>query len=268
MTSSPRLKAGDSCSGSGRIGEFPLGGSRFIAPAYCAEGSPRCHGQSGRENVACCVDVSVREVTARYALEHGLRPARQRVDHAALPAHLACVRGVDFDERPASTVKLVGKHLFHLTPALAQNRPVQSTLLRNVPARTSYRAFRRARHVFHVQILNHDNTVVLGNVGGEFMQEVFADASFARLQSRERVKYSLVTARTPTLIVRTVSPGRLLASGLASKPALTFNLPWRKSWAAVKHAGGERSGRCDSSVNTNRRPCVQLRGCALTLFAA
>ncbi len=58
LTCSPHLKAGDSCSGSGRIGEFPPGGSRFIAPAYFTEGSPRCHDQSGREN-ACCVGAYV-----------------------------------------------------------------------------------------------------------------------------------------------------------------------------------------------------------------
>ncbi len=267
MTSSPCLKAGDSCSGSGRIGEFPSGGSRFIAPAYFAEGSSRCHGQSGRENVACCVNVSVRDVTARYALEVRLSLPRCLVGSAALPARLTCVRRVDFDERPASTVKLVGKHLFHLTPALSQNTPVQSTLLRNVPARTSYSAFRRARHVFHAQILNHDNTVALGNVSGEFMQEVFAQPSFTRLQSRERVKCSLVTARTPTLIVRTVPPGRLLASGLASKPAPAFNLPWRKSWRAVKHAGGQRNGRSNTSINTDRRSIVHSNH-SLRLIAA
>ncbi len=256
MTSSPRLKAGDSCSGSGRIGEFPLGGSRFIASAYFVEGSSRCHGQSGRENVACCVNVGVRDVTARDALEVRLGLPRCLVDHAALPASLTCVRGIDFDERAASTIKLVGKHLFHLTPALSQNSPVQSTLLRNVPARTSDRAFRRARHVFHAQILNHDNTVVLGNVSGEFMQKVFAQPSFARLQSRERVKCSLVTARTPTLIVRSMSAGRLLASSFACKPALTFNLPGGESWRAVKHAGGERSGRCNTAINADRRSIV------------
>ncbi len=256
MTSSPCLKAGDSRSGSGRIGEFPSGGSRFIAPAYFAEGSSRCHGQSGRENVACCVDVSVRRVATRDASEHRLRCARPSVNDAALPASLTCVRGIDFDECPAFTIKLVGKHLFDLAPALAQNRLVQSTLLRNVPARTSYRAFRRARHVSDAQILDHDNAVALSDVGGEFMQKVFADASFARLQSRERVKCSLMTARTPTLIVRTAPPGRLLPSSLASKPALTFNLPGRKRWRAVKHAGGERSGRCDSSINADRRSIV------------
>ncbi len=256
MTSSPRLKAGDSCSGSGRIGEFPSGGSRFIAPAYFAEGSSRCHGQSGRENVACCVDVSVRRVAARDASEHRLRCARPSVNDAALPARLTCVRGIDFDERPASTIKLVGKHLFHLTPALVQNRPVQPTLLRDVPARTSNGAFRRARHVFHAQILNHDNTVALGNVGREFMQKVLADASFARFEFRERVKCSLLTARTPALIVRSAPPGRLLASGFACKPALAFCLPWRKSWRAVKHAGGERSGRSNTSINANRRSIV------------
>ncbi len=37
LTSSPHLKAGDSY------------GSRFIAPAYFTEGSPRCHDQSGRD---------------------------------------------------------------------------------------------------------------------------------------------------------------------------------------------------------------------------
>jgi hypothetical protein len=44
LTSSPQLKQGDSLIELRRIGESFQGGSRFIAPAYFAEGSPRCHG--------------------------------------------------------------------------------------------------------------------------------------------------------------------------------------------------------------------------------
>lgn len=117
---------------------------------------------STAEEHAGSVDVGVRAVPARDALEFGLAPATARVDHAAIGARLRAVRRRDLDHRAALGHDLVAQHRHEAAPAAVEDRAVEPGLLAHPRAGLFGRATCARGHAADVQSLDDDRAVALG----------------------------------------------------------------------------------------------------------
>lgn len=107
-------------------------------------GTPRgfvCPGRSGQTpapDYFRCVHVCVGLMSTPLALEVRLGPPVFRAGPAALGAGLAGALGWHWNEHPVLPTALVLKFLSEQVPALAQNLPVESSLLPDLPCRLGH----------------------------------------------------------------------------------------------------------------------------------
>jgi len=228
------------------------GGSRFNAPPT-GEGSARCHDLSGREDVSCCVYVGVGFAATNDASEAGSTSARAGIDHATRRAFLRGVGRRDLDQCSTPSVDLVGELASQLSPARGEDRSVQAGLLRDVHSRCRRRALGTACHRDHVEPLDHDHAVALGDLGREFVEEVSANTRFAGPELGDLVERALMAARSLALTAGAAPSRSFLTARASLQAAKPFRLPWRKRRAGVQVAGRQSDGCRDAAVDPYRR---------------
>ena len=143
-------------------------GSRFIGRSFL-QASPHSGGQSGRHYVDRRIDVGVLLMSAGYAQENRLALAVLRCAVMALRTGLRSVGWIHGLQASAGALAFVGKHPPKVGVSVGQHRSVQTGLLPDVATRLRHGARRRRRHLFDLQVLDHDQGVRRRQVGGKFV---------------------------------------------------------------------------------------------------
>lgn len=163
--------------GGGRIVSI-AGRSRF--PRSRREGSrftgrlkamPFLHERgASAHNVPSRIGVGVIAMITGDALEDRLALTASGVNDTTFGARLRRVGGGDVNQPPAGGFQLVLQLAGKDAPALRQNGTVQTSLLRNPPARLLDGSPRTRRHSADVQLLQHDQSEPTGNASAGDVQ--------------------------------------------------------------------------------------------------
>ncbi len=199
-----------------------------------AEVSPCCHRPSGGD-VACGVDVGIaRSRTAGDALENRLALAVFRRDVPAAGASLRRIRCWDEFEPSLGLVLEPGNQQ---TPALAVDRAIEASFLRDVGARTVTSPARGAGHRTHTQILDADGVEAARQIGGGLFHPVTAAIGFARahpgngqLRSRPPTRSALRPGQT---LLQSPQPLRLTSTKARNAQQLPAGKRHRYGHAAI-----------------------------------
>ncbi len=134
-------------------------------------------GMPCRQYVACGIHIGVGRIAAGNALKPGWRGAvffRHMPTGRTGPARVAWI---DRDHHPAAPGLFILKLTAELEPPLIEDGSVQSRLGADVSPRLFDRPRRRPGQVPYLQILDHDDRVVLAEHRGELMQMVASDVA-------------------------------------------------------------------------------------------
>jgi hypothetical protein len=178
--------------------------------------------------------------------------AASRVHQTAGSAGLRGVCAGNFNHDPAFVRTLVIELASELAPTLGEYRPIKSALLGDPLACVCERASGRPRHAPHIQCFNGDQAMALSDLVGQAVDKVQPNAGLAPAYAGDLIERSLVTTRTATLVGRSVSPGRFLASRAALQAPEAFRLARRKPWASIDPAGGRSHACHDADIETDR----------------
>jgi hypothetical protein len=162
----------------------------------------------------------------------------------------------NLDEDTTGPVDLVPKLARELTPALSQDRSVESGFRSDVSSGSDTGAASASGHAADVEPLDHDDAVALGDVGRELVEEVSADSPLAGLEANDLSVGSLVATGAAALGHRATAPGGLLTPGLPPQTPKPLGLLRSKH----RHPVGCTVGGCDAgahaAVDADRRTGV------------
>src|SRR5436190_20341504 len=149
----------------------PFGWLAFHRPPNGEVSTPVDRKPCGQD-VLRRVDIGVRLVPAGYASEDRLALAGLPGGVLAGVAGLRCVPGVDLDHGRTVVTGRVSQCEEEPGPALAEDGPVQSSLLRDVAARLLDGAPRAGRHILDPQVLDRHQAVIAYQTDGAPGSEV------------------------------------------------------------------------------------------------
>lgn len=191
------------------------------------EASSRSHRPPGGD-VSGCVHVGVDRQTAGDAAEERLTLATLRSSMPAARTGLRCEARIDPLD---SSRSLVSQSTHQQTPPGGEDAVVQPGLLTNISARCFRGAFRRASHVFDLQVFDTDHVEIPGQAGRALLYPVLASVALAGPELCDRG----LDAFAPLAAL-------LRPCKLPLQPHQAFLLPARKS-RHVKELAGRQGGR-------------------------
>jgi hypothetical protein len=210
-----------------------------------AEVSPCCHRPSGGD-IACGVHVSIaRPRAAGDALENHLALAVFRRDMPTGRASLRRVRSWDEFKTPSSFVLQPGNQQ---APAMAVNLTIEATLLRDIGARATEGAARRAGHRPDMQILDADGVEAARHIGAGLFHPVAPAICFAGAQPG----YGALGSYAPLRIAS--RPGQTLL-----QPAQSFGFTSTKARNTQQLAGRQRRRYRDAAIDANHAAVIGSR---------
>lgn len=209
-------------------------------------GCPQCAG----EDVTCGVHVSVCMMPARDAPEYRLALTGLGCDMPTGVTGFRRVGRVDFDNRGAGDPGLMLQGQLETTPALVQDGPVQTSLLRNVDTGLPDGPRRARGHVLHRQGLYADQRIVPAHPVSELNTEVGASCPDTRPHLAQ-------LGACPRGMVRRFSVGLTPPPMLPGRPALQREHPALLTDGhkipVVQAAAGVGNGDFHPPVHTGRR---------------
>jgi hypothetical protein len=233
-------------------------GSRF-QDRTTSQVSTRCHGQSGRENVRGGVHVGVGLVPTPHADKLRLRQPRLLSNDSAGRTTLARVGRWNLHEQSAVLTDLVLDLAPKSTPTLRKDRAVQSSFGSDILARVLSRPPCRARQSADVQLLDSDQTVVLGQAGRELVMKVQTEPRLAGAKARNLIKSPLVPTASAAITPRPLATQGLLTTGFTGQSPESLKLTGQQGGAAVNLASRCCHRRLHSKVKSNAC-CGSLSG--------
>ena len=163
-------------------------------------------GPTGSKNVDRGVDVGVGLVAARLTSERCLGGAVHGSDVSALGAALRGVAGIDCDHVATSVFRFVRDERQQLTPARVMDGTVQpafrgGTVGKKRPVVCGF-WLGTADHVRDLQVLVHDEVVVVDEAARELVGEVFALVADPAMRAGDPVDSFAATSRASLLRLR------------------------------------------------------------------
>jgi hypothetical protein len=193
--------------------------------------SPRSHGTPCRD-IPRRIQISIAGIGAGDTAEESLALATLRSD---IPTHrttLTRKRGIDPFQPTGGFVLQTGSER---RPRGMVDRPIETSLLPNIPARLLDGAPRRTHHVRHWQVLDPDHVIPAGDDRRRLLHEIPPPISHTSMQSRQ-------PSLRPTAPVRAAPAPRQRASRLPSAE-------WRRRFIGSPIGQGHCDG--DATVDTD-----------------